>query len=179
MSVNFDDENFEEGEFGEDGFGTPTATLRGRDWPTLRQFIVSMENKVGELHDLLRNIESDNMRVLALSVVDSHDFAVARVIVSEYERGLELLKLSGLNFYESDLVGVELPDTPQPHLSVCTALLAAEVNIHYTYPMLFRRNGRGAIALAVDDTDGAINSLNEAGLNVITETNLLEDDEYL
>lgn len=179
MSMKFDEEKFDEGEFGEEGFGLPTATMRGRDWPTLRQFIVSMENKVGELHDLLRRIESDNMRVLALSVVDSHDFAVARVIVSEYERGLELLKLSGLNFYESDLVGVELPDTSQPHLSVCTALLSAEVNIHYTYPLLYRHNGRGAIALAVDNTDGAIAALNEAGLNVITETNLLEDDEYL
>ena len=165
-------------EFGEEETVGP-ATLRGRDWPTLRQFIVSMENKVGELQDVLRWIESDDMRVLALSVVDSHDFAVARLIVSEYERGLELLRLSGLHFYENDLVGVELPDTPQPHVTVCSALLSAEVNIHYTYPLLFRRGGRGAIALAVDDIDTAINSLNDRGITIITETDLLEDDEYL
>lgn len=164
--------------FGEEEIEGPT-TMRGRDWPTLRQFIVSMENKVGELQDVLRRIENDDMRVLALSVVDSHDFAVARLIVSEYERGLELLSLSGLHFYESDLVGVELPDSPQPHVRVCSALLSAEVNIHYTYPLLFRRGGRGAIALAVDDIDVAINSLLQRGMTIITESDLLEDDEFL
>ncbi len=180
MTTDFEDQDKNFGnEFDDEGFVPPVATMRGRDWPTLRQFIVSMENKVGELHDLLRRVESDNMRVLALSVVDSLDFAVARVIVSEYERGLELMRLSGLNFYESDLVGVELPDSAQPHLSVCTALLSAELNVHYTYPLLFRRNGRGAIALAVDDTDAAIAALNDAGLRVITESDLLEDDEFL
>jgi len=63
-------------------------------------------------------------------------------------------------------------------VTVCSVLLQAEVNIHYTYPLLYRRNGRSAIALHVDDIDQGLYLLRESGLRVISESDLLEDDEY-
>ena len=161
-----------------DGQPTEPATIRGRDWPCLRQFGVFMENRVGSLHDLLRKLERDDLRVVALSIVDSIDHAVARLVLNNYERALELLEFSNLTFFESDVIGVELPDHPQPHIAVCQALMRAEVNIHYTYPLLYRREGRGAIAIYVDDVDEAIRLLGESSLKVITENDLDNDDQY-
>ena len=71
--------------FGDDALVHPT-TSRGRDWPCLRQFIVFLENRVGSLHELLRVIERDDLRIMALSILDSADCAVARVIVNHSNR---------------------------------------------------------------------------------------------
>ncbi|MFM7863481.1 MAG: acetolactate synthase, partial [Planctomycetaceae bacterium] len=56
------------------------ATTRGRDWPCLRQFVLFIDNRVGSLPDLLRRVERDDLRIVALSILDSSDCAVARVI---------------------------------------------------------------------------------------------------
>jgi hypothetical protein len=155
------------------------STLRGRDWPCLRQFGVFLENRVGSLHDLLRHLESQDLRIMALSIVDSVDCAIVRLMLNNYERGKELFELSNFTVFEIDLIGVQLPEDPQPYLSVCTALLQAEVNIHYTYPLLFRRKGQGAIAMYVDDIDLGLKILKDKGLTIITENDLLDDDEFL
>jgi hypothetical protein len=156
---------------------TEAGTMRGRDWPCLRQFGIFMENRVGTLHELLRHIERHDLRVMALTIVDSVDFSVARLMLNNYERASELFKLSDFKFFETDLLGVELSNDPQPFVKVCLALLQAEINIHYTYPLLYRRNGRDAIALSVDDVETGIRTLSEKGHRIITENDLLEYDE--
>ena len=163
--------------FGSDAPADP-ATLHGRDWPTLRQFGVFLENRVGNLHDLLRRIEGQDLRIMALSIVDSVDCAVVRLVLDDYERGKEVLNLAGFQVFEADLIGVELPSDPQPYVRICIALLEAEINIHYTYPLLYRRKGHGAIALYVDDIDFGLRTLAEKGHRIITEKNLLDDDEF-
>ncbi|HVV99071.1 MAG TPA: acetolactate synthase [Planctomycetaceae bacterium] len=154
------------------------STMRGRSWPCLRQFCVFMENRVGGLNELLRHLERHDLRVVALSIANSVDCAIVRVMLNDTDRGRELFKLSNFAFAESDLVGVELPDDPQPYLRICMALLQAELNIHYTYPLLYRRAGHGAIALYVDDVDLALRTLTDKGHRLITETDLLHDDPY-
>ena len=159
------------------GAAVDPMTARGRSWACLRQFSVFMENRVGNLADLMRHIESVDLRVVALSIVDSVDCVVARVIVSNYERGHELFKLSGLAVFETDVIGVELPDEPQPLVEVCRPLLRAEVNIHYAYPLIYRK-GRGGVAIYVDDIDQALRALESTELKIITEQDLT-DDHYL
>ncbi|MEW4490378.1 acetolactate synthase [Thalassoglobus sp. JC818] len=153
-------------------------TARGRDWPCLRQFCVFMENRVGKLHSLLKQIEHHDLRILALSVVDTVDFAVARIMVDETDRAREIFELSGLNFIENDILGVQLPDDDKPFVSIFLALVAAEINISYTYPLLFRRGGKGAIAVYVDDVDQAGSILKDQGHRLLAEKDLLSDDEY-
>ncbi len=157
---------------------TDPSTLRGRDWPCLRQFCVFMENRVGRLHDLFRQLERHDLRIVALSVVDSVDFAVARLMVDQTDHAREIFTLSDLTFIENDMLGVELPDGSRPFVEIFCALLAAELNINYTYPLLYRRHGRGAIALHVDDIDQAAQVLTSHGYRMITEGDLTDDDEH-
>ncbi len=157
--------------------GTSAITKRGLEWPSLRQFAVFMENRVGRLHDLLRLFEGREIRVVALSIANSVDCAFVRLMVSDSDRGREILQLSRFAFSETDLVGVELPDGHQPFVQICIALLQAELNVHYTYPLLYHRRGRGAIALYVDDVDQALKTLDEKGFNLVTENDLKEADD--
>ena len=158
------------------GAGIADATAREHDWPCLRQFCVFLENRLGRLRDLLRIFEKHDLRIIALSINDSRDCATARVMLSSYGRGREILSMSGFTYFESDIIGVELPDGHQPFATLCGSLLQAEVNIHYTYPLLYRGQGRGAIAISVDDLDMALKVLAERGHRLITEDDLLMEE---
>jgi hypothetical protein len=83
-----------------------------------------------------------------------------------------VLERAGLAIVESDLIGVELPDSPQPLLQVCTALLQAEVNITQVYPLLARPHDKPAVALMVDNIEMALDTLAQKGFRPITEDDL-------
>lgn len=163
-------------EYDDNGLGIANATARDHDWPCLRQFCVFLENRIGRLRDLLRHLEKHDLRIVALSIIDSHDSAVCRVMLSSYDRGREILSMSGFAYFEGDIIGVALPEGPQPFVTLCSSLLQAEVNIQYTYPLLCRPDGRAAIAIAVDDLEMALKVLAEHGHRLIHEDDLLADD---
>lgn len=163
--------------FGDESFVSP-VTSRGRDWPCLRQFIVFLENRVGSLHDLLRRVERDDLKIVALSILDSADCAVARIIVNNYERAHELLTFANVTMFETDVIGVLLPEADQPHTAVLGSLMSAELNVQYVYPLMYRRNGRGAIAIYVSERDEALRVLRERQYTLVTEDDLLHYDEY-
>ena len=157
-----------------EGAGTEYRTLRGRDYPAIRQFTVFLENRVGQLLEVVRRFEGSNVRIVAVTISDSAECALVRFLLSDPEAGREILERAGLAIVESDLIGVELPDTPQPLLQVCTALLAAEVNISQVYPLLTRPRGGPAVALMVDNIEMAIDTLNTKGFRAINEDDLKE-----
>lgn len=155
-----------------DEAGIGFATARGRNWPTLRQFTVFLENRVGQLLELVRRFDGSQVRIVALSISDSGECAFVRFLLSHPEQGREILERAGLALIESDLIGVELPDDGQPLLRVCTALLQAEVNIIQAYPILVRPRGRPAVALMVDNTEMGLDTLGAKGFTMITEGDL-------
>lgn len=151
-------------------------TARGHDFPAIRQFTIFLENRVGQLLEVLKRFEGTGIRVVALSINDSAECAFVRFLVSDSARGREILERSGLAIIETDLVGVELPETPQPLLRVCTALLQAELNIIQAYPLLSRPHGKPAVAIMVENIDLAMQTLKEKGFRIITEADLENGD---
>ena len=156
--------------------GVGFATARGRSWPTLRQFTVFLENRPGQLIEVVRRFEGSRVRIVALSINDSGECAFARFLLSHPEQGREILERAGLAIIESDLIGVELPEDHQPLLRICTALLQAEVNIIQAYPILLHPRGRPAVALMVDNTGIGLETLGNKGFNMITEGDLDADE---
>ena len=159
-----------------EGAGTEFATARGRDYPALRQFTVFLENRVGQLLEVVRRFEGSKVRIVSLSIHDSTECAFVRFLLSHPEQGREILERAGLALVETDLIGVELPGTPQPLLQVCTALLQAEVNIVQAYPLLVRPHGQPAVALMVDNIEMGLETLGAKGFRMITENDLAEMD---
>jgi hypothetical protein len=155
-----------------EGSSTAYRTDRSRDWPSIRQFSVFLENRVGQLLDVVKRFQKTKVRIVALSIIDSADCAIVRLVLSHPEQGREILERAGLAIAESDLVAVELPGTDQPLVDICTALLQAEINIHYAYPMMIHPHGRAAIALHVDNHESAVETLKRISFNVLTEADL-------
>jgi hypothetical protein len=158
-----------------EGAAVGLATARGRNWPTLRQFTVFLENRVGQLAELVRRFAGTRVRIVALSISDAGECAFVRFLLSHPEQGREILERAGLAIIESDLIGVELPDDPQPLVQICTALLQAEINIIQAYPVLMRPRGRPVVALMVDNTEMGLETLAAKGFSMITEGDLDDD----
>ena len=87
------------------------STMRGRDYPTIRQFTVFLENRVGQLLEVVRRFEGSKVRIVALSINDATECAFVRFLLSHPEQGREILERAGLAMIETDLLGIELPNS--------------------------------------------------------------------
>src|SRR6516164_3344720 len=92
------------------GEGVGFATARGRDWPTVRQFNIFVENRVGGLLNVVRRFETTDIHIVSLTVVDSADCAIIRLVLSDPERAYEIFEQAQLPVTESDLLVVKLPE---------------------------------------------------------------------
>ncbi len=131
---------------------TPQRTAQGYSPPSVRQFSVFLENKVGRLLDLVRMFdEAPDVHLSGLSVLESSDHAVVRLIPNTGDAAQMLLREHGVTFAVLDLLVVEL-HPGQSISSMCLCLLGAELNIRFAYPLLLGGvDGTPTIALAVDD----------------------------
>jgi hypothetical protein len=152
------------------------STMRGRNYPTIRQFTVFLENRVGKLLEIIRRFEGSRVRIVAVTISDNAECAFVRFLLSHPEQGREILERAGLAIIETDLIGVELPEGSQALLDISTALLQAEVNIIQAYPLLVRPRGRASVALMVDNLEIAQETLAARGFTMITEADLQEDE---
>jgi len=138
----------------------------------VRQFTVFLENRVGRLQSLVRVLEESSARIAALAIEESGDAALVRIICSDADLGRQVLRDSGFSFSESELLAVELPRrTAEPLMAICSALLTAEINIHYAYPLLLWPRGP-ALVLYVEDRTLAARLLLKKGFNLIGESDL-------
>jgi hypothetical protein len=157
---------------GDEGSEVGYSTARARDWPSVRQFNVFVENRLGGLLNVVRRFETSDNRIVSLTVIDSADCAIIRIVLKDPERALEVFQQAKLPFTESDLLVVQLPDGPQPLLQICKALLVAEINIDYAYPLLIGAQGNPALALHVEDHESAAAMLTRQGFILYTEGDL-------
>jgi hypothetical protein len=162
---------------GEGTAGIDFSTARGRDWPSVRQFNVFLENRVGALLDVVRRFETTDIRIVSVMVVDLADCAITRIVLSDPERALEIFRQAKVPVTESDLLVVQLPPGHQPILEICKALLLAEVNIHYAYPILVGPQGSAALALHVESHETAALTLDRQGFTLFTENDFSSTEE--
>jgi len=140
--------------------------------PLVKQFSVFLPNKVGAMLDVVKLLNSHKTHVVALSVSESTDSAIARIIVSDPERVEKLLRENNIAFGLCEVVVVELREVATQLVKLLAALFMAEVNVHFTYPLLTRPHGLAALALHVDDTDCASSVLLGEGFKTLSQNDI-------
>ena len=145
----------------------PTNTARHRDRHSLIQFSVFLENKAGRLNDLCTLLTQNDVHIIALCMVDNTDSAITRLVVDYSNEGREVLKKYAFSFSEISVFAVELENESKIR-NVTSALAAAEVNIHYMYPLLMRPSGRCGLLLYLEDNDIGIDILSKTGIKVLS-----------
>lgn len=159
--------------FGEGGGSeVEFETLQGRNWPSVTQYSVFLENRVGQLLEVVRSFHGSKVKIVGLSISDSADCCIIRLILSHPEQGREILNLNNVTYAENELLAIEMPSGPQSLADLCSALLQAEINIHYAYPLIVHPHGRCALAMHVDNLEQAGATLRSKGFEILCEADL-------
>jgi hypothetical protein len=147
-------------------------TTQKIEGPLVTQFSVFLPNKVGAMLDVVKLLNAHNTHVVALSVSESTDSAIARIIVSDPERVENLFKEHNIAFGVCEVVVVELREVATQLVKLLASLFMAEVNVHFTYPLLIQPRGQAALALHVDDTDCASSVLKGEGFQILSQRDI-------
>ena len=137
----------------------------------VRQFSVFAENRVGRLYDLTALFKENNVHIMAITVLDTTDSAIMRLIVDDRDKARELMVNNDFPYTECDVLAVEINDETDLR-DVLAALLEAEINVHYVYSFIKRPEGRAALAINVEDADVAAQALNRRGFKVLTQRDI-------
>ncbi len=122
----------------------------------MKQVSVFVENRPGRLKLLLETLAKADINIRALSIADTADFGIVRMILSDTERGIEVIREAGLAVSTNDVLRVEIPDQPGGLLkAVAEPLAAAGVNVEYVYAFADRPLEHAMVVLKVGDIDAA------------------------
>ena len=149
-----------------------TQTTEGLGGARVTQFSIFLANKVGALLDVVKLLNERDVLVLALTVQDSADTAIVRVVVSDPDTVQDLFVENQVAYSVCDLVVVELQEGATELGRLLAALLAAECNIFGSYALLTRPRGKAALALHVEDNECAAAVLNAHQFTILGQSDI-------
>jgi hypothetical protein len=147
------------------------GTTQARRTDPVKQFSVFTANRLGRLHDVVGLLSSHEVHVLALTVLDTTDSAIVRLVVDDPDKARALLMKHGLAFTESDLLVVELPATTDLR-ALMAGLLEAEINVNYLYAFIPHPGGKSLLALSMEDNDVAEQALQRRQFRVLKQADI-------
>ena len=150
----------------------PARTTEKTGGPRVKQFSVFLRNKVGALLDLVKMLNEHAIQVLAVSVQDSADAAIVRIIVSDPEHTERLLTEHENACSVSSVVVAELKEGAADLAKLLTCLLMAEVNLHTGYALLTRPRGSVAVVLHVEDDECASAVLESHSFRLLSQADI-------
>jgi hypothetical protein len=151
----------------------PPQTARGHQEPYTIQFSVFLANRVGQLRDMLQMFAKSAVRILGVSIIDSTDWAVIRLVTSDLATTRALLKTNALPFTESEIILVEVAGH-ESLSAICAHLLSAEINVHFAYTVTLRQHDNPVMAFHVDDRVLATQILLKHDFVLLGEADLME-----
>jgi hypothetical protein len=146
-------------------------TSEGQSLPGVRQLSVFLDNQVGQLLRLTQFIDTKNIKILGLSIVDAIDYAVVRLLCDSPDAAVSILREAGYAFSVSEVILVSLPHGKRGLLALWQCLLSAEINIGCCYPLLPPKLGP-VLALSVDNLEFATDTLIRNQFDVLSEADL-------
>lgn len=150
----------------------PEQTIEGLRADPVQQFSVFTPNKLGRLHDLIALFGRHQVHVLALTVLDTTDSAVLRLVVDDPDRARALLAEQGFPFTQTEVVVVVEVDSDTKLQGVLTALIEAEININYLYSFIILPGFRSLLALSLEDREVATQALQRHQFKVLNQSDL-------
>jgi len=142
---------------------------------SIKQISVFMENKPGTLEEMTDVLAKNNIDMRAISVAETEDFGIARLIVDDVYETTTVLKDAGFVNRLSDVLAVEIPDVPGGLNKVLKTLSAAQVNLEYMYAFLGGKEvNKAFLIMKVAHIDRAESTLELGGFHLVDQENIAE-----
>ncbi len=133
----------------------------------VEQISVFLENKAGRLSEVTRILAEAGVNIRALSLADTSDFGILRLIVNDNEKAREALKANGFTVGKTDVVAVEVGDRPGGLHTILDILYKAGVNVEYMYAFVQQSGDHAVIIFRFDNLEEAVRILTQNGIKVI------------
>lgn len=134
----------------------------------VKQISVFLENKSGRLAQVTKILAENSINIRALSLADTADFGILRIIVNDSEKASNVLKTSGYTLAETEVVAVEVPDKPGGLANVLEPLWKAGLDVEYMYAFV-QSSGENAIMIfRFEEPEKAIAVLNDSEVRVLS-----------
>ena len=140
----------------------------------VRQISVFMDNKPGQLSGVMEIIKESGINVRALSLADTKDFGILRIIVHDTEKAVDALKDAGYAVTVNEIVAITIPDSPGQLSRVLEILGKDNVNLEYLYAFTGASDRAVSFVLSVNDNDAAAASLTKGGIIQLTENDIAD-----
>lgn len=137
-----------------------------------KQISVFLENKAGRLSHVTRVLGEANINIRALSIADTSDFGILRIIVSDPDRAYKILKEAGFTVSETEVIAVQVPDSPGGLADVLEQMSDASLNIEYLYAFLGTAENDALVIFKVEDFAKARDAFIEKGIKFFDESEL-------
>jgi len=133
----------------------------------VEQISIFIENKSGRLAEVCGILGNAGVNIRALSLADTSDFGILRLIVKDSEKALSVLKERHFTVSKTDVIGVEVPDSPGGLSKILQILDQNAVNVEYMYAFVERSGDNAVIIFRFDNVDEAINVLSSNGIKIL------------
>lgn len=134
----------------------------------IKQISIFVENKSGRLAEITAAIAKAGIDIRALSIADTTNFGILRLIVDKPDEAEAALKAAGLTVSLTNVIAIGIPDQPGGFAAAMKALSDAGVGIEYMYAFISRDEGRACVILRVENNDDAIRALRDGGIELLT-----------
>ena len=140
----------------------------------VRQISVFVDNKPNQLAGVMKMIKESRINVRALSLADTSDFGIVRMIVNDTDKTVEKLKEASFAVTVTEVVAISIPDSPGQLSRVLDILGSKNVNLEYLYTFLGKSDRSVSFVIRVDDIVNASEALNDGGIIQLTENDIAE-----
>lgn len=141
---------------------------------SLKQLTVFVENKQGALVDITETLAAHNVNLRALSIADTEEFGILRLIVSDNDTACKTLTDEGYLLKITEVVGVKIGDEPGKLSKALSVLDEKGINMEYLYAFMARTEKHAYVVLRVADNAAAESALEDAGFHLITDADVLK-----
>ena len=138
----------------------------------IKQLTVFVENKKGSMVSITDILSKNDVNIRALSIAETQDFGILRLIVNDNEKALKALQEKDYLVKSVDVLGVKIGDAPGKLTTALDVLEKANINVEYLYAFMLRTEKHAYVVLRVADNAAAGTALENAGYHLITEADI-------
>jgi len=138
----------------------------------VKQISVFMENKPGRLAEMASTLGEAGINIMALTLAESSDFGVVRMIVSDFEKACQVLREKNFTVTETEVLAIEIPDRPGSLGEVLKVFAQKGLNVEYMYAFVTRKED-ALIVFRFDDPDKAVELLKDTKVKILSNEEVL------
>lgn len=140
----------------------------------IKQLSIFVENKPGRLSTITELLEKNNIDIRALSIADTRDFGILRLIVNDPDKALEALKAADYSVTLTNVIAVGIDDTPGGLNKAMSVLYKNNISVEYMYAFISKSENTAYVILRVENNEKAVEAMNENGIKVLTSKEIYE-----